>query len=225
MTYPVTNQVEHNAGLGMGTSVAYAPYRKFVSLPNGGIRISNREIIGVVGGTATTGTIPGSSSSAQVSVRPPTGSNGFTWLGAMEGLYDKYQFQKLRMEWEPLMPTTTSGGLVMHFDSDQMDASAAHSYVGLAGNYLAVSTPIWSKIGRDVPAAMLKHQKMFRTGMPDTTPDGTNGFYSTGQITWATTDISLANTETSGTVTLGYIWCDYVVDLYFPSSQNAGRRI
>jgi len=206
--------VEHNAGLAMGTTLPYGNSRMETVGP-GHIRVTNRELLIAVSGTAVAGVIPERVFAVPLGV----GGTGTTttWLNKFSTLYDKYLFSRVRYVYEPIVPTTTTGAYTMFFDSEASDVDGL-TFVSTSGNYRSVSGPIWSKIPMDVAKPMLQTQKMFSTG---TKPNGVldSAFFVCGAMVFATTPVVLLNNAAAGVTTVGYVWVEYVVDLMFPTNN------
>lgn len=210
MVYPTQAVVSQNPGLATGSAVRLS-VPSISSLLPGCVRLTNRELLLVVDATFTAGVAPGTVDSEAVMV-----SSGFSfgWLGKFSDIYDRYIFQSLRLEYEPVLPTTTSGSIVMYFDTDATETPPT-SYVTASGNFNATTSPIWGKAQMKVPKDMLQTRVTFKTGSSGATDQNE---YVTGTLVVATTSVALLNTAVVGSNVIGYVWADYVVDLCYPTA-------
>lgn len=182
------------------------PSKRLSALPNGSIAVHNKEIILTVSGAATAGTIPAITG---VSAPIALASTALTWLSKFSTIYDKYVFKSLKLTWVPTLPTTTSGSVAIHFDSDD---NGGATFISSATNDSALVCPIFEQSSTTVPRHLL-------SSLPWFSANDTLGPAVQGEVAVASTAIVLLNAAATGTITIGFVMVEYIVHLKNASSS------
>jgi hypothetical protein len=102
------------APVSMGIKVSYRE-PVFQSLPKGAVRIKHREFFSDITGSALAFGVR-----AFIPVNPAN-SEMFPWLSALATRYESYKFHSLKVIYEPLVPTSSFGVVLMAIDYDATD--------------------------------------------------------------------------------------------------------
>lgn len=173
--------------------------------------IRHREVIGLVTASSTAGNY-----SALALPLQPGLNLSFPWLSQLALAFEKYRFKSLKYSYVPECSTQVPGNVALMFDYDCKDG-APPDMISLmtGGDY--VSTPVWQSASMTYhpPLASELSHRYIRVGAPT----GDQASYDAGQLIVASNGVSTAS------LALGYIFCDYEVELMVPqyaSSNNAG---
>jgi len=156
--------------------------------------------------TLTTGT-----QLANIFINPSefTGSR----LKQFSGLYEKYVFSKLKLHYQPAVPTTTSGAIILSHDKDVADKTPSDGIEG-ARIYLAmmdsVCTSVWDPV---TLSTKLADPQDFYYTQAVTGESGTERTVYQGQFYIA----CLENVPIS--TTLGCLWLEYEIYFFDPTNE------
>lgn len=182
---------------------------------SGAIRVQNSEIVLTIAPTFTTG-----SSSVGVNSTSFNFSGGLngTWINGLAALYDKFRILKLTLRWQPLFPTSASGGIVLYWDEDANDATSV-SFTVAAQNFRAKAAPIYEPFSLEVLPEQFNRLPWFLvkgTSTSDSTSDTTPG-----ALVGNYTAITSTNASLTGANTVGYFWVDYIVEFKSPTATTS----
>lgn len=144
-------------------------------------------------------------------INPLTGVFSNTRLAKYAELYEKFLFKNLRFHYEPVCPTTTSGGVILAYDRDPSDPTPPASDHGLHQYYAMMGTrsgPSWESIVLDCP---LSDTQDFYYGNGR---GGDERLFCQGQIYVAASTIMPASTA------LAMLWLEYDVLLFDPQLEE-----
>jgi hypothetical protein len=165
--------------------------------------------------------------SIDVGASTPVGQNivtlPITSAGAFSGtrlerffkLYEKFCFQMLRFIYIPSVPTSTSGQIMLSYDTDPSDPTppvGTHGVQQYAGMMGSKSSSVWQENHIDCPLS--DTQKFYYTNEAIATVNDER-LFAQGQVyVSAVTALSSANTS------IGSLWCEWVVDLFDPQLED-----
>lgn len=176
------------------------------------IKLARRELVGTVtnGSTYTFMTTEASTTTPGYDLSP---SNPimFPWAASLATSFEKFRFDRLRLELVSSQPSTTAGRVYLAVDPDWDDAVPTDKAT-LAGLMCSVSGGVWETIGLDVPCAS------FNQG-----------------IAWRYCNVALRESPEPRTAYMGFVvvgidapttctwdlWVDYEVTLDIPTSERA----
>lgn len=173
-----------------------------------GTTVTHREYLFDVARTADTFSID------TVVVNPGI-SNSFPWLSQIASRYESYTFERLDYVYQPMVPTTQPGSIMMAIDFDAADAAPSSKQVLMAYAGANRGAP-WQPF--KISASNIDRKKMVseryvRSGqLPANTDVKT---YDLGNLFVATVGTG------APTVTLGEIYVEYTVRFRTPQIQGA----
>lgn len=107
----------------------------------------------------------------------------FAWLGAMAGLFETYEFQKLEFIYNPAVGTDQDGKILMTFDPDVADDPPASKQKMLEAR-IQMDTNPYLGFSLKVPRDVLTEERYTRRGDPPVNTD--QRFYDVGTLYIAT---------------------------------------
>jgi hypothetical protein len=173
-----------------------------------GVRIRHREFVQTIESTinATIG---------QRSVQPGLTST-FQWLGVQAGCYETYRFRRLRIEYEPTCPSTTSGILAGCFDFDPTDAQPGNLRQLLSNEFKFQGAP-WQRMSMELPTNRLSKatggQLYVRQG--DLSANQDAKLFDAGKFYWRTAGFA------ANDVIIGCLYMTYDIELITPQYNTA----
>lgn len=139
---------------------------------------------------------------------PAPVTSGSSWappeLNALAKIYSQFAFRSLRLRYEPLVGTTTSGGVTIAVTADSNGSGTLTETVVLSTSP-NVTGPVWSEKSLVVPVQYLNQKKWFPICKDQATLDAQMG-YQVLIMYW----LNVANT--SDDVTYGRLWLEYEVE-------------
>lgn len=148
----------------------------------GTVRITHKELIGtvsIINGTVVTS--PTGPSGQSVYTMSPSNSNLFPWLSRVASNYDYFRFNRARLVYVPLCPTTTSGRVMLGFDPDATDG-IPYDRSALASYSCSTDGSAWgiSKLDLELPTNQpwFQNNNLTATSMYSTSAQG-QLFYAT----------------------------------------------
>lgn len=169
------------------------------------ITVSHREMVGTYG---STGTAWANMESLDLN---PGNVDTFPWLAPIAWSWESYSFRSLKFRWTPLCGYAQVGAVEMFVDPDNSDSAPASEAIASSFSGFLISSASEKFVFSCNVAALAQSKKMKyvtpATGIPSSADPtnyncGTFYIYSVG----------------TGTVTLGTLWIEYTVDLYFPTA-------
>lgn len=142
-------------------------------------------------------------------------NSGAARLAAFLQLYDEFKFTRLRIRWEPALPSTTTGQVAVYYDPDP-SAEVPATFEAISGNeYMRVGHIARTRVLNVPRRALNARLNWFTRKDPGTA--GTQGnvvlVTSGGTVPHAT-----------GKVALGSLWLDYEVHVRAPTSVAPATR-
>lgn len=175
----------------------------YTPLPDGGIRVKHREMIGY---SAMMNVGFSIDADCPLFINPSIPGT-FPWLSSIADSYEKWRPVEVRMVYVPMVSTNTAGNIIMACDYDATDQLPTTS-VGLEQNKTAVSGPVWSTLSLELSARdMLENVKAYYTG-PALTPGDRRQAYA-GQLIIGYDGITTVQQ-------IGKFYMEYVIDLLIP---------
>lgn len=148
----------------------------------GTVRIAHKELIGtvsIINGTLVTS--PTVTNGQSIYTISPSNSNLFPWLSRVASNYDYFRFNRVRLVYVPLCPTTTSGRVMLGFDPDATD-SIPYDRSALASYSCSTDGSAWgvSKLDLELPTNQpwFQNNALTATSMYSTSAQG-QLFYAT----------------------------------------------
>jgi hypothetical protein len=179
----------------------------FSTLPKGAVRIRHREYFSDITGSADAFGVR-----AFIPVNPAN-SEMFPWLSAIATRFESYKFHSLKVCYEPLVPTSTYGVILMAIDYDATDLppSTKQQMMSYDG---AVRGSVWLEVGLNSTKANL--QKIPLKFCLDHSPNASQDLklYNVGSLI-------IAMAGTLDTTVKGELYVDYDVELTTPSLEAA----
>jgi hypothetical protein len=198
LTKPTSTQKPHITG---------NPYKG----PNSPMKVRHREyILDVISDTDSSVFV-----NRQLPIQPGL-STVFPWLSTIAARFESYRFNRLRFIYEPVVPTTSSGSVMMAIDFDASD-SAATSKVQLMSYHNAVRIAPWSQTHYESDQGDLWKfgtQRYIRTSPTA----GDIKTYDVGTFQIATQGVSVLGTNDPQV--LGELYVEYDVDFYTPQIES-----
>lgn len=173
----------------------------------GGARVTNSEIIATLQTTITSGLFPAGGAATTFRFGTGGGFSSATWLGQLGALYDKYKVNRLKLVFQPAMPTTTAGTVALWFDSDP--GATAQTFAQSSGNMDAKTGAVYQPLALEVPRSLLNRLPEYLTQLGTAAEHLETSTVGVAQVAWS----SGIQSGISGAVTLGYLWATYDVSL------------
>jgi len=154
-----------------------------VPATDGSVRIRHREYIDDA--------IGGSNFTTMTFALQPGAVSTFPWLSRIATLFDSYILHSVQFEYEPSVPTTTGGIVMLTFDPDPINAAPTDKGAMLGYSCLVRTSP-WSSCKLNLPASRFKTlgtQKYVRSGV--VVPSAALPDYDAGTLFYATSGTTL----------------------------------
>lgn len=144
----------------------------------------------------------------------PGVSNSFPWLAQIAGRYESYTFERLDYIFQPMVPTTQAGTVMMAIDFDAADAAPNNKQTLMAFAGANRAAP-WQPFR--ISASRIDRKKMVseRYVRSATIADTDIKTYDMGNLFIATVGTG------SATVTLGELYVEYTVRFRTPQIQQS----
>lgn len=187
-------------------------------MPAGRVMVSNTEIALDVTGTLASGVIPqGGAIRVFRFDSTATGNNlnTTTWLNGMAKLYDKFIIRKLRLRWVPSVPVTYAGQIAIRWDSDPGKVTTDVGVKAISGDMNATATQVFNAMSLNVLNNQLNRLPQYETF----SAAGDTGVGTVGSMNVAYTAITSPTSTATGSLSLGLLWMDYVVEFLNPSAS------
>jgi hypothetical protein len=180
-------------------------------LPSGHCVISHREYLSDLAGTNGTA-FPATNSTSYLYERiNPSNPALFPWLSGMAGLYETYNYHKLKFEYVSTCSTSTPGYVILAIDYDPSD-DVPTSKVQLLSYEGSVRCNSWNSVVHNSSRANLSKQKSYYCGY--------NSMHTTDNHgTLRTSDVGTLNVLAMGQTStnfIGEIYVEYEVELKTP---------
>lgn len=185
---------------------------------NDRIVVRNREIILELTAAATAGAIPTGGTSSPLAFGAGTAFTSSQWLYNLAASYDKFVVRRFRFVYQPILPVTTSGTVAIWFDSDPTAIAVPSGYSSVSGNMNAKTASIFAPIELELRPDQLNRLPQYLTALNGA--GGSSLTASVGVLKYANSAVVLSSAIT-GTVSTGYLWADYEIELLNPSSFNS----
>lgn len=149
--------------------------------------------------------------------------SSFPWLSQVASRFESYTFERLNYIYEPMVPTTTPGSIMMAIDFDAADSTPANKVTLMAysgATRASVFSPVRLSTAQ-VNRKKMVHERYVRSGALN---NGDIKTYDVGNLFVATVGTPAAQTL------LGELYVEYTVKLRTPQIQTApnlslsGRR-
>lgn len=185
--------------------------------------ISNREVFYTVFGTAKAGVVPITGGSAglfyKLGSATVTSNTVAPWLAQQMNGYDKYKVRKLKFTYQPVLPVTTGGGILLYFDSNPK-APTPSAVTSISGNMGLRAGQIFQEIVVPVEPNQLSRLPEYQVVTVDEAGKGSAEVAGVGRLCWLNTATTLPNATAEGQITMGYLWVEYTVELLNPSNAS-----
>lgn len=184
----------------------------YIPLPDGGIRVKHREMIGYSAVTATGFSLDADS---PLYINPSLPGT-FPWLSSISDSYEKWRPVGVKLIYVPLVSAATSGNVIMACDYDANDALPTTA-TEIEQNKTSISGPVWSELSLELSTRdMLENVKAYYTG-PATNPGDRRMAYA-GQLIIAYDGMTSISNP-------GKFYLEYVIDLLIPQQPPVGSMV
>lgn len=171
---------------------------------SGGVRISHREYVTSVSGTAGTFLLNGGNGDKQDYSVNPLNPFVFPWLTSIAANFDQYTVCSLRLSYVPLANTSTAGRVALFFDKDSGDPGPSDRSALANYKHLAEISP-WGMTRLPIPRDNVKR---FMADNATSDPKLVN-FGKIGYVTYG-----------GPTGEYGDLFIEYTIDLFEPQPTS-----
>lgn len=189
----------------------------------GGTRIAHSEFIQDLSFSSNDGQFhlvptPSSAGAIQGWAINPGNQDMFPWLAVMATRFEKYRFKKLQYRYEPMLPTSTTGGVYLVIDYDAVDPPPA-SKVQMLNYKGMVRSPVWQRFTQSSKSLDLVGQFPWRNTLNDLPSAVTDPrIYNVGNLFIGYDDVTLAAAR-------GELWVDYEIELITPQLNSQSGEV
>jgi hypothetical protein len=170
------------------------------------IQVSHSEYVGDITGSSAAFAVAGS-----YPLNPGLALT-FPWLNQIAARYESYKFKKLNFRFMTERPTTESGYVALVPDYDPTDPAPASKSNAFQYESTCKAAP-WENLVQVNHAKNLAKHKSFYVRQGLLSASENLAFYDTGNL-------FVCVGGNSGSVTLGELWCDYVVEFETPQIES-----
>lgn len=139
--------------------------------------------------------------------------SSFPWLNQIASRFESYRFKKLNYRFNTERPTTESGFLAIVPDYDATDPAPGDKVTAFQYEGVGKSSP-WQNLLQVNTPANLNRRKSYFTRLAALNANENLGLYDSGNI-------FICVGGNSGAVSLGQLWCDYVVEFMTPQLDTS----
>lgn len=177
------------------------------------INLSGREFVGDV----VSGVVPANGTSPfgvfNRLVRP-TDYSVYRWLAPVAHQFGEFYFRSMRLVYEPLTSTLTTGNVAIYFDPDPSNAPVS-SWGDLVSTGQSVHGAVWARHVLQVPTSLLRSRNTYYCRDEYSTPTVIDPLeHYPGQ--WGVASEGVSATTADVTVRIGKVYVEYEVCLMKP---------